>query len=167
MRRLSALKTIADILFVITMIGAVFGLPFILMLAVMPDQVPFTLEENLEGRTMWESTIMLFIVYLGALFFVYALYLFRKTLDLFRKRIIFDDRVIKNFDQMGKAILIGYFIILAMCLFTWFTNNTHEIKFNIGWNNTLFTIGLGLFFMVLSEVFQMGKNLKEENELTV
>ncbi|AXG73804.1 DUF2975 domain-containing protein [Flavobacterium arcticum] len=167
MRKLSTLKTIADILFVLTMIGAVIGLPFILMLAVMPEQVPFTLNENLESIGGWELIIILLIVYLGALFFVYALYLFRKTLDLFRKRIIFDNRVIKNFDQIGKAILIGYFIIFTMYVFTWFTDNTHEIKFNIGWNNTLFTIGLGLFFIVLSEVFQMGKNLKEENEQTI
>lgn len=154
-------------MFVLTMIAAVFGLPLILMLAVIPDQVPFTLEGDLKGKTGWESTIILLVVYVGALFFVYALYLFRKTLDLFRKRIIFDDRVIKNFDQIGKAILIGYFIILGMYVFLWLTHTVHEVTFNIDMNNTLLTIGLGLFFMVLSEVFQKAKSIKEENELTV
>ncbi|QYJ69176.1 DUF2975 domain-containing protein [Flavobacterium litorale] len=170
MRRLSLLKTVTDILFILTMIGAIFGLPLIIMVFLFPDSIPFKLDadsELLQGKEQWEIIILLLLLYVGALFFVYALYLFRKTLDLFRKRIIFDDRVIKNFDQTGKAILIGYSIIAASIVLAWITSPSHDITIGIAFNNSLLTIGLGLFFIVLAEVFQTAKGMKEENELTV
>ncbi len=170
MRRLSLLKTVTDILFVFAMIGVIFTLPLILMVAVIPEQVPFTLNgdaESLKGKTEWELIIFLLIIYIGYLFLVYALYLFKKTLVLFQKRIIFDDAVIKNFDQIGKAILIGYFIALAPMIFFALTDNPVQLKVSFGLNESLLIAGLGLFFMVLSEVFLMAKNLKTENELTV
>lgn len=166
MRRLSTLKTIVDILFVLAMIGVIFGLPLILMLIIVPDQVPITFSKGRSASGI-DFIGFLFFVYVGYLFFVYALYLFRKTLDLFRKRIFFDDRVIKNFDQTGKAIIIGFFIILITAALVIFTGNRLELKLNFGLNNSLFVAGLGLFFMVLSDVFAMAKRHKEDNDLTV
>lgn len=171
MRRLWLLKSLVDLLFVFAMIGVVFTLPLILMVAVMPEEVPFTLNggdtEMLQGKTEWELIIFCLLIYVGYLFLVFALYLFKKTLVLFKRRIIFDDAVIKNFDQMGKAILIGYFIAIAPMIFFALTDNPVQLKVSFGLNESLLIVGLGLFFMVLSEVFQMAKNLKEENELTV
>ena len=170
MRRLSVLKTVIDVAFVLAMIAVIFTLPLILMMAIMPDEIPFTINgdvEALQGKTEWELIIFCLIIYVAYLFLVYALYLFKKTLILFKKRIIFDDVVIKNFDQMGKAILIGYFIAIAPMIFFALTDNPVQLKVSFGLNESLLMVGLGLFFMVLSEVFQMAKNLKEENELTV
>ena len=150
MRRLSLLKTVTDILFVFAMIGVIFTLPLILMVAVIPEQVPFTLNgdaESLKGKTEWELIIFLLIIYIGYLFLVYALYLFKKTLVLFQKRIIFD--------------------ALAPMIFFALTDNPVQLKVSFGLNESLLIAGLGLFFMVLSEVFLMAKNLKTENELTV
>ena len=42
-----------------------------------------------------------------------------------------------------------------------------EFKINLGLTPYLILICLGLFFMVLSEVFKVAKHAKEENELTV
>ena len=170
MRRLSTLKTIVDILFVFAMIAVVFGLPLILMLIIIPEQVPFKWSTpkgiDLEPLS-WEYIICMFSSYIGYAFFVYALYLFRKTLDLFRKRVFFDDRVIKYFDQTGKAILIGVMIFFAIAVLLQFTGNPIEMEISIGLNDTLITAGLGLFFIVLSDVFAMAKKHKEDNDLTV
>lgn len=166
MRRIYILKAIVDLLFVLAMIGVIFGLPLILMLIIVPDQVPITFSKGRSASGI-DFIGFLFFVYVGYLFFVYALYLFRKTLDLFRKRIFFDDRVIKNFDQTGKAIIIGFFIILITAALVIFTGNRLELKLNFGLNNSLFVAGLGLFFMVLSDVFAMAKRHKEDNDLTV
>jgi hypothetical protein len=38
-----------------------------------------------------------------------------------------------------------------------------ELSVNSFW----FTLALGLFFILLSKVFEQAKNIKEENELTV
>lgn len=42
-----------------------------------------------------------------------------------------------------------------------------EIKLELGLNGFILMIALGLFFMILSELFQIAKKQKEENELTI
>ncbi|GGB78404.1 hypothetical protein GCM10007424_18160 [Flavobacterium suaedae] len=166
MRRLSTLKTIVDILFVFAMIAVIFGLPLILMLIIIPEQVPITFSEGRSPSGI-DFIGFLFFIYVGYLFFVYALYLFRKTLELFRKRIFFDNRVIKNLDQTGKAILIGVVIMIIPAILLRLTESPIELEVNIGLNDTLITAGLGLFFIVLSDVFAMAKKHKEDSDLTV
>ncbi len=168
MRKLSALRTITYIMFRLSLVIVVFMPAIVFMMIMMPKDVPFKFSGGLlENRDLWEQAICSLMVYIGFVFQVYALYLFDKTLDLFKKKIIFDDAVIKNFDQMGKAIVIGYFVMCAPVLFLTLTNSPIEINLDFMFNGSLLILGLGFFFMVLSEVFQKAKNLKEENELTV
>jgi hypothetical protein len=42
-----------------------------------------------------------------------------------------------------------------------------EIEFGGGFSSFLFTSSLGLFFMVLSDVFKIAKTMTDDNELTV
>lgn len=168
MRRLSILKTITYIMFRLALVAIVFTPAIVFMTIMMPKDVPFKFSNKLlENSSFWEQAISYVMVYIGFAFQVYALYLFDKTLDLFKKRIIFDDKVIRNFDQMGKAIVIGYFIMYIPFLFLALTNSPIEINLQFMFNDSLLILGLGFFFMVLSEVFQKAKNIKEENELTV
>ncbi|RWX00219.1 DUF2975 domain-containing protein [Flavobacterium cerinum] len=165
MKRLPILKTLIDIIFYLSVIPLIFGLPFIFLLGIMPDKIPLTLNNEVLSITGAERILFLLLILVGYALHVYALYLFRKVLQLFSRRIIFDDRIIKNFDQMGKAILTGTFIIIAPLIFYSLIKKPIEIK--LGFSSILCTLGLGLFFMVLSEVFQMAKKIKEENDLTV
>jgi hypothetical protein len=89
--------------------------------------------------------------------------MFRKVLGLFKKNILLDERVIKYFDQIGKAIIAGY-IITAVPLFFYdvINSNPIQVKATFGFSSAIITIGLGLFFMVLSEVFLIAKGRKEE-----
>lgn len=172
MRKLNILKALVDFLFFISIIPSVFGMPFIIILAIMPEKVPINFKNNsngIEGLSDIEIIIIVFVIYVGYLFQVYAAYLFRKTLELFRKRIIFDERVIKQLDQTGKAILIGYFIMIIPAIYVSLLDNYFEFSYEISFsfNGSIFIIGLGLFFMVLSEVFLIATNMKRENDLTV
>lgn len=169
MRSLNILRTIVNILFIFAIIGIIFGLPLIFMIIVLPEQVPFKIDQNTDYKNIasWELAIILILLFAGSVFFVYGLYLFKKVLALFSKRIIFDNRVIILFNQIGKAILIGYGITFASSVFLWISKIEIELKITFGWSNALFIIGIGLFFIVLAEVFQIAKNMKEENELTV
>lgn len=172
MKKLWLLKSLIDILFFFAVIGIIFGLPMILMIAIMPEQVPFDFtvsvnDEIVTDTTSWEIVLSMIIMYTGYAFQVYAIYLFRKTLILFRKRIIFDTAVIRNFDQMGRAILIGYALILVPVIYFALTNSPIRIEMEFMIHDSLLIPGLGLFFIVLSEVFLMAKGIKEDNDLTV
>lgn len=151
----------------------IFSVPFILILSVMPERIPPGLTFKINGIETISKIDGLAILYIIALvvgfgFFTYALHLFRKTLDFFSKKIIFDTRVITSLNQCGKAILTGYFICIgAEFLYKMITHQMIEFKLNFSLDGTIAIISLGLFFIVLAEVFQMAKKIKEENDLTV
>jgi hypothetical protein len=132
----------------------------------MPERVPFkfTIKGVEEGAKVNAELILYIIALVIAFgFFTYALYLFKKVLDLFSKKILFDTRVITNLDQCGKAILIGYIIGLAAEIsYRLITSNVINISLDLGLTASIAIISLGLFFIVLAEVFLMAKNLKEE-----
>lgn len=166
MKRLSTLKTITDILFVLAVIPAVFGLPFILMTAIMPEKIPFKLNgDELADINGVELIITLLIIYFSYALTVYALYLFKKVLESFKKKRFFDDVVILSFNQMGKALLLSWIIGILPSLY--YNLIDGSIRISIGFNDSLFIAGLGFFFIVLSDVFLMAKKQKEENDLTI
>jgi hypothetical protein len=167
MRKLPLLKSFASILFALSMIVLFFAVPFIILWLFMPERVPFKLDGEPMTTVTAELVILLISLVIGLGFFAYALYLFKTNLGLFEKKKIFDATVIKNFAQMGKAILLGYlFCAVPVTLYKILAKNATEIDFEFILDS-LFIAGLGLFFIVLSEVFQMAKNIKEENDLTV
>lgn len=168
MRRLPILKTLTTILFVISMLGIIFGIPAFFLLIIMPERVPLKLNGVQVTSVDAELIILLICLIVGYALFVYALYMFKMVLALFEKKRIFDVDVIRYFDQIGKAILAGYLICaVPMFFYNMLAQEELELGVYFGFNSAFFTIGLALFFMVLSEVFLVAKNLKEENDLTV
>lgn len=168
MKRLALLKTLTSILFVLSLISMFFAVPFILVIAVMPGRIPFKINGTVAESVGAETVLYLLALVAGFAFFIYAIYLFKKILGLFEKKRIFHEDVIKLFDQTGKAILIGYAICaVASFFYTTLVENILEIGLDTGIDSSIVTIGLGLFFLVLSDVFLMAKNIKEENDLTV
>lgn len=168
MKRLALLKTLTVILLVLSAIGMFFAVPFILVVAVMPGQIPFKINGHPADTAGIETIICMLAVAIGCGFFIYALNLFKKTLELFEKKKIFHEDVVKYFDQTGKAILIGYAIcVSSIFLYNTLAQGSLELDIEYGFNSSLFIIGLGLFFLVLSDVFLMAKNIKDENDLTL
>ena len=109
------------------------------------------------------------------LFLFYVIMLFRKIIDLFTELKFFHTKVITLFHVIGKYLIvisIGLSLVslipISYSYTTFhqngFTNNNYS-GFNFSIN--FFYIGLGLFFMVLSEVFGKAKSMREENDLTI
>ena len=116
------------------------------------------------------SKVIVFINVISSLLFLYSIYLLRKVVDLFRKREIFNDEIVRLFNLIGILIvassLIGSFSIFMYNLIE--KNHLGYFSLDFGtYDSFLISISIGLFFMVISEVFKIAKTMKEENELTV
>lgn len=162
MRRLPVLKTIVSIVLFLSVIVLIFTIPAYVMLLVMPATVPFKFNGQIAENLGAEYLILLLLFIAGYAFMVYALYLFKKVLDLFSKQKFFDNAVITLFDQIGKAILIGYFIAAVPAfLYNLVTESKWLFELGFSFDSGLFIIAMGLFFMALSEVFLIAKDKKD------
>jgi hypothetical protein len=168
MKRLVLLKTLVSIFFMVCMVCLTLGLPFIITLAVFPEKVPFKLGGLAVADVHAEEILLLLAEYTSCAFYVYALYLFKQTLVLFEKKKIFSFEVVKLLDQTGRAIIVGCIIgYVSGFMYGTLVQGTFEVGITVGFGSTLFILGLGLFFIVLGDVFGTAKQLKEENDLTI
>lgn len=114
------------------------------------------------------SKIGLIVSVLSYFLFVYAIYLLKKTVTLFIKGKIFDNQVISNLSSIGKIFIIVTLIINTVeFIFKVTTTQKATLMINSGFDSFLFVISIGLFFIIISEVFKIAKNMKDENELTI
>lgn len=170
MKKLHLLKTFIDIFWFISLI-IVAGLIIITPIIFFSSE-PFDIHIKINGEKITvldiPSKIMIIILLAAAICFVYGIYLLRKLLDLFSKRQIFEELPISLLNKIGKCFLLASVLTSIPTFFynAVFRNNI-SLDFGGSFESFLFTASLGLFFMVLSEVFQMGKTIKEENDLTV
>lgn len=121
--------------------------------------------------TFIDTTVKIVISFtvISVFLFLYTISLLRKVILHFIKNEIFSDEVILLLNKIGK-ILISTILIKGIPLIIYkilTSNNAIETNHKHYFDFHFSGIGLGLFFMVLSEVFKIAKNLKEENELTV
>lgn len=168
MKKLVLLKSLTSLLYISSIIGVVVGVPFVIILLTMPDEIPFDIKGAPEGTADLHTVLSATALFIGLPFFTYALYLFKKVLDQFGKNRLFNDDVIKYLSRIGKCIIAGYFIMaLPYMIYGSFIDN--EITFNVKLSprEAIIVLGAGLFFMVLSEVFSIAKNIKQENDLTI
>ncbi|HUH50882.1 MAG TPA: DUF2975 domain-containing protein [Flavobacterium sp.] len=114
------------------------------------------------------SKIGLGVSVLSYFLFVYAIYLLKKTVNLFIKGKVFDNQAISNLSNIGKIFIIVTLIINTVeFIFKVTTTQNAELMINSGFDSFLFVISIGLFFIIISEVFKIAKNMKDENELTI
>lgn len=116
-------------------------------------------------------------------FYVYSIFLFKKNITSFIKLKIFTNQVINNFKIMGIIYLVGYIAsVISNSVIPFYFNDLQGI-IGIDYNEKSLTglfdfplngFIMGLFFLVLSKVFQIAKiqkeeniELKQENELTI
>ncbi len=95
------------------------------------------------------SKIGLIVSVLSYFLFVYAIYLFKKTVNLFVKGKVFDNQVISNLNRIGKIFIIVTLITNGLeFIFKVTTTQKVEIMINSGFDSFLFTISIGLFFII-------------------
>lgn len=172
MKKLNILKAFVSLFFFFQIIG-IGGSIVLATIFLMQDgdvDLPLKINGTIIEVVNFPTKIGIVFACFGYAAFVYGIYLFNQILELFSKRIIFDDRIIKNFNKIGLCFLATTILTAIPVLLLEFTSDKETSNINLtsgGFDSILFTIGLALFFMVLSEVFKMAKNMKEENELTV
>jgi hypothetical protein len=169
MRKLVILKSLVDFVWIITCIPALLLLAFFaIYMFVEPESLKnvFSSEDDFIETSM--LALQLFALLFIALGFVtiYCIYLFRTTLRYFQKVKPFHIDVIDNFYKIGY-LLSGIGIASSVLFFLAQLVFKNEFKIHLGLSPYIMLICLGLFFMVLSEVFKVAKHAKEENELTV
>jgi hypothetical protein len=167
MRKLQILKTIVDYVWILSLICYPLAILFAGMILIDGNtfDVPVTLIGNTVDMTQPNGKVVLVIDLINFGVLLVALYYFRKLLTGFSKRLIFEDATILLLSKMGNFIIGGSMLYLMADLLTKVSH--HKIGIEVGFGPFLYLLALGLFFKVLSEVFTIAKNMKEENELTI
>ncbi len=145
MGKLKILQTLIDITYF-----------FLLVIVVV---VLFVAPDLLKGTDVFSLKILFICNLISAMSFVYGVYALRTTLVYFKNRDFFNVKVISSFSIVGKCLVASSLIEIPVFFYDQNKNNSIMAL-------TLL-LCMGLFFMVLSEVFKIAKEAKEENELTV
>lgn len=167
MKKLNFLKTIVDLVWILTIISVPFLILFLGYIIISTESLGIPLKINgTEIEVVDVKTkILLFFLIISSLLIVYSLFLFRKILRFFQTKKIFDIEVIRNFNKIGIMLMISSFTAGIPSLFIQVLNKSASLEF--GMNSYVLIFSLGLFFLVLGEVFTIAKKQKEENELTI
>ncbi|WP_172914549.1 DUF2975 domain-containing protein [Capnocytophaga canis] len=159
MRKIFILKTILDLLFILSIFGVLIFISFFLEETIRVNGYDVTAD------TLF-AKIVLWLWYIGYLLFIYILYLFRKTAYLFLRVRIFNEKVVKNLNKIG-ILLIIITICTDISLMIYSVIERKNIGLRLDTNPVLFKIAVGLLFMTLSEVLKISTKMKEENDLTI
>jgi hypothetical protein len=169
MRKLIILKSLVDIIWIVGCIPSILLLLFeSVYMFINPDAITvfFDIDKTRLENSQLTTQLLILVLIILASVGIYCFYLFRKTLRYFQQVKPFHNDVIRNFYKIGYLLtIIG--VLGTVILFVSRLTLKSELKIHLGLSPYLIVICLGLFFMVLSEVFKVAKHAKEENELTV
>ena len=167
MRKLNFLKTIVDLVWIFSL----FTIPAIIILAVLffikgnNIDIPVKINGTLFNYEGVASKVYLVFSFISYLLIVFALYYFRKILHLFQQIKIFDNNVIEYFKKIGNLLIIsaviGYVVEIIYKIYS------KEMTIQIGVNFYTIIFSVGLFSLVLSEIFSIAKQNKDEVDFTV
>jgi hypothetical protein len=166
MRKLNFLKGIVDFVWLTMSITIPVILFFVGMVLFSNEtlDIPFKINGTILEVVDLKSKVLFVFLVISVLMFIYGLYLFRKLLRLFQLRIIFDFETVKILKKIGYVICLSALFAGIPNFISELLENTISLSF--GLNPFILLFSLGLFFLVLSEVFVIAKHLKEENDLT-
>ena|SRR5690554_5549889 len=108
MRKIYFLRAVLEFMLYFLIIGGVgllIATPFILIDSDWGIPIKINGVVNFSFDSVY-SKIGLVVSVLSYFLFVYAIYLFKKTINLFIKGNIFDDQVILNLNRIGKIFII-------------------------------------------------------------
>ncbi len=170
MKKLHLLKTLVDLFWFFAVLSTVAIVIFVPMFLFSdkPLDVPVKINGEIVTAMDMTSKLILLGFVLAYGFFIYGIFLFRKVLNHFSKREIFHENVIVLLNKIGKMFVIASIVSLVVSfVHRFYIENEVHVGVEVGADSFLIAASWGLFFMVLSEVFAIGKNIKEENELTI
>jgi hypothetical protein len=167
MRKINILKAIVDLLWIFSMpiVLVIIGFSIAVFFVDLGDLNIKINSIGLNTDTLF-SKALLVVSALNYLLIVAALYFFKKVLNQFVRVKIFEETVISSFKKSGNLLFISGIISLTISMISkvYFQQ---KVTLEFGLNQHLVIICLGLFFLVLSEIFKVAKNQKQENDLTI
>ena len=109
--------------------------------------------------------ILMSTILLSYLLLIYCLFLFRKIMELFSRGKIFSETVLINLNKIGNFLVLFAIINIGVP----FIQNLSFGKIHVDFvlSPFIMALSIGLFFMVLSEIFKIAKTAKTENDLTI
>ncbi|MDP2068489.1 MAG: DUF2975 domain-containing protein [Lutibacter sp.] len=168
MKKLNTLKTIVDLFWILS-------IPFIPIVLLVIPYILFVDNSNyfdihISGFRIkiidFPTKILIVTKLVSDLILIYCVYIFSKILEYFHRHKIFDEFVLKNFKKMGILLVVCSFIMgIPSILYEVFYSEKVSITF--GFTPFILLLCIGFFFMILSEIFKISRNMKEENELTI
>lgn len=167
MRKLHVLKSLVDFIFVILS----FTIPFILIgipaIFFMNESSTFKIIGlDFNQGTTFLSKIFIAIYMITYVLIYVSIFKFRSLLSEFKKNKVFSNFVVKTLKEIGDLLLIsGILMVVAQIGFK--ITSVSKIVLDLGVNSHYLCICFGLFFLVLSEIFKISKELKNENDLTI
>ena len=166
MRKLNFLKGIVDFVWITMLVTIPFLLFFVGMVLFSNEPLDIPIEIN--GTTLevvdFKSKLIFAFLIISASLIIYGLFLFRKLLRLFQLKIIFDLEIVILMKRLGFVIILSALLGGIPNFILEIVKN--NISLSLGLNPFVLLFSLGLFFLVLSEVFTIAKSIKEENDLT-
>lgn len=168
MKTIKLLKRLIDIYYYLLIIVMIAGLVTVpLFLSGEKYNVRF-LDENIDlnALTMVKSILIIMLIVVLWLFYFKAIRALRFTVLELSKGRYFSRLVVYNFKRVGRLFLICGIgeIIAKAVLFFILSTGTYRIGID---TSVLVFIIMGLFFLFLSEIFAKGKQLQDENNLTI
>jgi hypothetical protein len=168
MKKFNILKTIVDFTWINLCLGF---FSFLVLVAILicsnNEEKGLNLEFNgirIDEIGIKEKIILFFLlIFTGLIIYVY--YQFKTLLRNFSRKKIFINENIKLLKKMGNNLVISAFLYAIPAFFYQFY--AQKLVLTIGFSYFFILLVLGLFCMVLSEIFQISMIQKEENELTV
>ena len=170
MRKLNILKAVLDLFWFFSVIGAigiVIFLPYFLFSSEM--DIPIKIRGQEISRFTFFSKVIVFINVVSGLLFLYSIYLLRKVVALFQKKEIFNPEVVRMFNLIGTLLIVSS-VMSSSSLYGYNIIERSHLSLSIdfgSYDSFLISLSIGLFFMVISEVFKIATTLKNENELTI
>jgi hypothetical protein len=167
MKKINVLKWIVDVLWI-------FSMPLVLLIIGFSIAILFFDLGNLNievnsinfNQNNRFSKVLFVISILNYVLIIAALYFFRKILNHFIRIKIFEETVITSFKKTGNLLIVSGLISLIVSVIGEMYFN-EKVSISFGLNQHLILICLGLFFLILGEIFKIAKSAKQENDLTI
>ena len=169
MKKLIILKSLIDFIWTITCIPLIFIMLFFLVYVFIDPTISglvLDIEETESLNSGLSVKITMLVLCSVTLIGIYCFYLFRKTLRYFQQRKPFHNYVIATYHKMGN-LLVATGIAATVLFFVIKLIFESRFEIHLGLTPYVFIVCLGLFFMVLSEIFKIAKTAKQENDLTI
>ncbi len=115
--------------------------------------------------------IIVFLMAIGNVIYIVVLFKLKKLISLFMNQDFFTNDSIRLLQEIGNYLsystLLIYMPSFFYNAFFNFKNANGVFAESVGKTAFLFFILLGIFFQILSSIFEEAKTMKEENDLTV